>query len=76
MAFTLGARDFKGVQCVCVTFTQPRFGDYREEDISVTLRANGADYGGGSEVIVMSEVMCMATGQANAEIMEGGGVRH
>lgn len=27
---------------------------------------------GGSEVIVMSEVMCMATGQANAEIMVGG----
>lgn len=47
VAFTLGARDFKGVQCVCLTYTQPRFGEYKQDDISNTLRFSGADCGGG-----------------------------
>ena len=45
VAFTLGARDFKGVQCVC-TYNQTRFCEYDEDDTAVTLRASGADYGG------------------------------
>ena len=36
------------------TYSQPRFGEYQEDDTSVTLRAKGADYGGGSEVIIVS----------------------
>lgn len=36
------------------TYSQPRFGEYKDDDTSVTLRAMGADYGGGSEVIVVS----------------------
>ena len=30
------------------TYSQPRFGEYKDDDTSVTLRAMGADYGGGA----------------------------
>lgn len=46
VAFTLGARDFKGVQCVCQSFNQIRYAQYDEDDIAATIKANGADYGG------------------------------
>lgn len=48
------------------TYTEKRFFEWHEDKVSVSLRASGASYGGGSEVLVM------ATGQANAEIMRGG----
>lgn len=45
------------------SFTSSSFGQYSEG--VGTIRANGGDLGGGSETL------CVATGQANAEILEG-----
>lgn len=36
------------------TVTEKRYGEYHEDDRSVTLRNSGATYGGGSEVLVLS----------------------
>lgn len=36
------------------TVTEKRFGEYYEDDKSVTLRSSSASVGGGSEVLVIS----------------------
>lgn len=38
-----------------MTLTEKRFFEWEEDEIAVTLRASGASYGGGSEVLVISE---------------------
>ena len=38
------------------TLTEKRFFDWREDDISVTLRNRSGSYGGGSEVLVISYI--------------------
>ena len=35
-------------------YTEKRFFEWREDDISVSLRARSASYGGGSEVLVVT----------------------
>lgn len=35
------------------TVTEKRFGEYHEDDVSVTIRAKSGTYGGGSEVLVI-----------------------
>lgn len=36
------------------TYTEKRFFEWHEDDVSVTLRAKSGSYGGGSEVFVIS----------------------
>lgn len=44
-----------------VTFTEKRFFEWHEDDVSVTLRNRGGSYGGGSEVLAV----CIGNGQAH-----------
>lgn len=37
-----------------ITVTEKRFGEYHEDDKSITLRSASATCGGGSEVLVIS----------------------
>ena len=37
-----------------MTVTEKRYGEYYEDDVSVTIRSNGATEGGGGEVLVIS----------------------
>lgn len=37
------------------TYTEKRFFEWHEDDISVTLRNMSGSYGGGSEVLIVSE---------------------
>ena len=39
------------------TYTEKRFKDYYEDEVSVTLRASFGSYGGGSEVFVVTRLM-------------------
>ena len=39
------------------TVTEKRFGEYHEDDISVTIRAKSGTYGGGSEVLVICSTL-------------------
>lgn len=36
------------------TYTEKRFFEWHEDDVSVTIRNCGASYGGGSEVLIVS----------------------
>lgn len=38
------------------TFTEKRFFEWHEDDISVTLRAKSGSYGGGSETLVICPI--------------------
>ena len=38
---------------IAATLTEKRFGEYHEDDVSVTIRAKSGTYGGGSEVLVI-----------------------
>lgn len=38
------------------TYTEKRFFEWHEDDISVTLRNAGASYGGGSEVLIIVQI--------------------
>lgn len=62
------------LHCTGSGFVQSRYAEYSPSHVSATLKAFGGDYGGGSETIVITETepLCMATGQANAEIIMGG----
>lgn len=65
-----------GGAATAVCFNQLKYGEYEEAEQSVTLRASGGDYGGGgSEVLIMKEPICIESAQANAGIMRGGAQR-
>ena len=36
------------------TYTEKRFFEWHEDDVSVTIRAKSGSYGGGSEVFIVS----------------------
>ena len=38
------------------TVTEKRYGEYSENDVSVTLRSNSASAGGGSEVLIICSI--------------------
>ena len=38
------------------TYTEKRFFEWHEDDVSVTLRAKFGSYGGGSEVFIVSSI--------------------
>ena len=40
-----------------MTYTQKRYADYTADETSVTLRESGADYGGGSEVLIVDTLV-------------------
>ena len=57
------------------TFAEKRFFKWQEDDVSVSLRAKSGSYGGGSEVLIITEEdkmseYIMATGQAHAEVIK------
>lgn len=39
------------------TYTQIKYGEYEEAESSATLRSSGADYGGGSEVLIVETLV-------------------
>lgn len=64
-----------GGATTAMCFNQLKYGEYEQSEQSVTLRANGGDCGGGSEVLILDEPICMESAQANGGIMRGGGAR-
>lgn len=46
-----------------ITYTEKRFFEWHEDDVSVTLRNKSGSYGGGSEVFAVTEPMCIGNGQ-------------
>lgn len=38
------------------TYTEKRFFEWHEDDVSVTLRAKSGSYGGGSEVFIIDSI--------------------
>lgn len=38
------------------TYTEKRFFEWHEDDVSVTLRSKSGSYGGGSEVFIVSSI--------------------
>lgn len=49
------------------TYTENRYGDYRETDAGNTIRSNGASCGGGSEVLVI-ETLVFDEGQITSPV--------
>ena len=58
------------------TLTEKKFFEWHEDDKSVTLREKSGSYGGGSEVIVISEGNGFADGKhASRELQRSGCVQ-
>lgn len=55
-------------------FNQLKYGEYEQSEQSVTLRANGGDCGGGSEVLVVQNinVECILNLDTTIKVGDGG----
>jgi len=51
-------------------FPNQSYAEFEQEDVSSTLRASGGVSGGGNRDIDRCPVICRASGQANAEVLE------
>ena len=49
-------------------YSEKRFREYYEDDLSITLRNKGGSYGGGSEVLIVSYVPTLSKACAPAII--------
>lgn len=57
------------------TVTEKRYGEYHEDDKSVTLRNSGATYGGGSETLILKGINGDTAGTLDSNYYKGCGER-